>query len=303
MTKPALVVMAAGMGSRYGGLKQIDPIGPNGEIIIEYSIYDAIKAGFSKVVFVIKEDLKDIFREKVGKKIESLIETEYVFQDLNFGIPKNFEIPKDRIKPWGTGHAIYCCKDVIDGPFAVINADDFYGQSTYKLMYDYLVGDNNVYNYAMAGFILKNTLTDNGTVARGICEVDINDNLISIKERTAIKKIGNSVKYTEDSEEWIRIDSNSIVSMNIWGFKSTIFNELENDFKGFLENSKGNILKSEFYIPSVVDKMVKEKKASVKVLVSKEQWYGVTYKEDKNDVCNSINKLVGSVYPGKLWGE
>ena len=301
MTKPALVVMAAGMGSRYGGLKQIDPIGPNGEIIIEYSIYDAIKAGFSKVIFVIKEELRDTFRNKIGKKIEKIVETEYVFQDINFGIHSDFSIPKDRIKPWGTGHAIYCCKDIIDGPFAVINADDFYGQSTYKLMYDYLVSSNNDYDYAMVGFVLENTLTENGTVARGICSVDNHNNLVSITERTSIKKFENSTKYTEDNLNWIDIKNKSIVSMNIWGFKPTIFNELENDFKEFLENSKDNILKKEFYIPSVIDKMVKQNKANVKVLVSKEQWYGVTYKEDKENVCKSINKLMGSIYPDKLW--
>jgi dTDP-glucose pyrophosphorylase len=303
MTKPALVVMAAGMGSRYGGLKQIDPIGPNGEIIIEYSIYDAVKAGFSKVVFIIKEELKDTFRNKIGKKIEKIVETEYVFQDINFGIPSDFSIPKDRIKPWGTGHAIYCCKDIIDGPFAVINADDFYGQSTYKLMYDYLVSSNNDYDYAMVGFVLENTLTENGTVARGICSVDNYNNLVSITERTSIKKFANSTKYTEDNLNWIDIKNKSIVSMNIWGFKPTIFNELENDFKEFLENSKDNILKKEFYIPSVIDKMVKQNKANVKVLLSKEKWYGVTYKEDKDNVCKSINSLMGNVYPDRLWEE
>ncbi|MEG2787782.1 MAG: sugar phosphate nucleotidyltransferase [Romboutsia sp.] len=301
MTKPALVVMAAGMGSRYGGLKQIDPIGPNGEIIIEYSIYDAIKAGFSKVIFVIKEEMKDTFRDKVGRKIEHIVETKYVSQNINFGVPKNFDIPKERIKPWGTGHAIYCCKDIIDGPFAVINADDFYGQSTYKLMYDYLSNNKNQYSYAMAGFVLENTLTENGTVARGICKVDDNDNLVSITERTSIKKFEDSTKYMEDNNRWIDIKEGSIVSMNIWGFRETIFKELENDFVEFLNKRKENILKSEFYIPSVVDKMVKDKKANVKVLVSREQWYGVTYKEDKENVCKNINRLMGNVYPDKLW--
>lgn len=303
MTKPTLVVMAAGMGSRYGGLKQIDPIGPNGEIIIEYSIYDAIKAGFGKVVFIIKEDLKDTFREKIGKKIEKIVETEYVFQDMNFGIPENFNIPKERVKPWGTGHAVYCCKNVVKGPFAVINADDFYGQTTYKLMHDYLISSKGKYDYGMVGFILENTLTENGTVARGICEVNKNQNqnLISITERTAIKRFNNDTKYTEDNENWIDIEKGSIVSMNIWGFKPTIFEELEKEFPKFLENIADNELKAEFYLPSVVDKMVKEEQATVKVLVSKEQWYGVTYKEDKLKVCESIGQLMGTVYPSKLW--
>lgn len=303
MTKPTLVVMAAGMGSRYGGLKQIDPIGPNNEIIIEYSIHDAIKAGFGKVVFIIKEDLKETFREKIGKKIEQIIETEYVFQDINFGVDNKFKIPMDRVKPWGTGHAVYCCKDVVKEPFAVINADDFYGQTTYKLMYDYLTSNVGDYDYAMAGFILENTLTENGTVARGICSVNEDQNLMSITERTSIKKFGEVTKFTEDNENWVEITKGSIVSMNIWGFKLTIFEQLEKDFPIFLENIKDNVLKSEFYLPSVVDKMVKEDKATVKVLVSSEQWYGVTYKEDKENVCNSMNKLMGNVYPSKLWEE
>lgn len=303
MTKPTLVVMAAGMGSRYGGLKQIDSIGPNGELIIEYSIYDAIKAGFGKVVFIIKEDLKDIFRDKIGRKIEQIINTEYVFQDIDCGVPKDFDIPVERVKPWGTGHAVYCCKDIVTGPFAVINADDFYGQTTYKLMYDYLTSNDGDYDYAMVGFILENTLTENGTVARGICEVNQEQELISITERTAIKSFNDTTKFTQDNETWHEIPSESIVSMNIWGFRPTIFKELENNFIKFIENMDSNKLKSEFYLPSVVDKMVKEDKASVKVLVSKEQWYGVTYKEDKDNVCKSISELMGTTYPSKLWEE
>ena len=303
MAKPTLVVMAAGMGSRYGGLKQIDSVGPNGEIIIDYSIYDAIKAGFSKVVFIIRKDLENAFKEKIGKKIEKIIETEYVFQDINFGVPEEFSLPKERKKPWGTAHAIYCCKNVINGPFVVINADDFYGQSTYKIIYDYLVNSKDDFEYLMAGFILENTLTENGTVARGICKVDNYNNLLSITERTSIKQFDNDIKYTEDDLNWIDIEKGSIVSMNIWGFKPTIFSELEKDFKLFLCNNKDNILKAEFYIPSVIDSMIKQKKANVKVLVSKEQWYGVTYKEDKENVCKSINNLMGNIYPDKLWEE
>lgn len=180
MTRPTLVVMAAGMGSRYGGLKQIDSVGPNGEVIIDYSIYDAKKAGFSKVVFIIREELEAVFRDKICKKIENIIETEYVFQNINFGIPEDFNLPKERKKPWGTAHAIYCCKDFINEPFVVINADDFYGQSTYKIIYDYLVNSKDNFEYLMAGFVLENTLTENGTVARGICKVDDYSNLLSI---------------------------------------------------------------------------------------------------------------------------
>lgn len=302
MTKPSLVVMAAGMGSRYGGLKQIDPIGPNGELIIEYSVYDAIKAGFGKVIFIIKEELYETFKEVIGSRIEKFIDVEYVFQDIN-NVPQEFNVPQDRVKPWGTGHAVLCCKKIVDTPFAVINADDFYGQTTFKLVHDYLVANKDEYRYAMAGFILENTLTEFGSVARGICEVSEDNSLKSITERTQIKRFDNKVMYTEDSEDWIELDKESIASMNIWGFMPTIFDELDKEFPKFLENSKDNILKAEFYLPSVVDNMIKTNKATVNVLTSHEQWYGVTYKEDKSFVKDSINKLMGDIYPQNLWED
>ncbi|MPQ44146.1 nucleotidyltransferase family protein [Clostridium tarantellae] len=302
MVKPTLIVMAAGMGSRYGSLKQIDPIGPNGEIIIEYSIHDAIKAGFGKVVFIIKKELLKSFKEIVESKIDNVIEVEYVFQEID-KIPKGFNIPKDRVKPWGTGHAILCCKDIINTPFAVINADDFYGQSTFKIIGDYLINNKNPYQYAMAGFVLENTLTEFGTVARGICNVDKNEYLISVEERTQIKKIKNITKYLNENNEWITIEKGSIASMNIWAFTPTIFNELEKEFKFFLKglDNKEKSLQDEFYIPFVIDKLLKENKITVKVLKSVEQWYGVTYKEDKGYTREAINKLMGKTYPNKLW--
>lgn len=305
MVKTTLVVMAAGMGSRYGGLKQIDPIGPNGEIIIDYSIYDAIKAGFQKVVFIIKEDKKEDFHNIIGAKIEKLAEVEYVFQKVE-DLPEGFEVPEGRVKPWGTGHAVLCCRDVVDTPFAVINADDFYGASTFKIIHDFLVNakdSKGCYDYSMVGFLLENTLTDHGHVARGVCSVDDEDYLKEINERTHIEKFDDGAKYTEDNETWIDIPKGSTVSMNIWGFTPSIFTELKSNFPKFLEESKGNILKAEYFLPTVVDKLISQGKAKVKVLRCNEKWYGVTYKEDKPQVKEAIRKLIENrVYPENLWG-
>jgi len=305
MIKPTLVVMAAGMGSRYGGLKQIDPIGPTGEIIIDYSIYDALKAGFGKVVFIIKEEMKEDFYEVIGKKIEKLVDTAYVFQKTD-NVPQGYEVPAERVKPWGTAHAVMCCKEVVDTPFAVINADDFYGQSTFKVIHDYLVkakDSEGFYQYSMVGFILENTLTDHGHVARGVCTVDDLGNLKGIQERTKIQKFEDGAKYTEDGENWIQIPEASTVSMNTWGFTPSIFKELEGRFPKFLEDSKDNILKAEYFLPTVVDNLIDENKAKVKVLTSTEQWYGVTYKEDKPRVKEAINALIEKgIYSENLWG-
>lgn len=301
--KTTLVIMAAGMGSRYGGLKQIDPVGPNGEIIMEYSIYDAIKAGFSKVVFIIKKDIEDTFRDVIGKRIEGLVDVEYVYQSLD-NLPQGFSVPAGRIKPWGTGHAVLCAKNAVKTPFAVINADDFYGANTYKLLNDFLSSNSNSedkYNYCMVGFKIENTLTENGYVARGVCNVDNSGNLIDIHERTKIMSFGDEAKYTEDEKVWISIPPNSIVSMNTWGFNQSIFNELENEFPVFLNKSKGNI-KAEFFLPTVVDNLIKSGKADVKVLSTSDKWYGVTYKEDKPNVKKSIGDMVLSgQYPKLLW--
>lgn len=304
MIKPTLVVMAAGMGSRYGGLKQIDPVGPNGEIIIDYSIYDALKAGFGKVVFIIKEEMKEEFHEIIGKRIEKLVDTAYAFQKTD-NVPEGYEVPVERVKPWGTAHAVMCCRDVVDAPFAVINADDFYGQSTFKLIHDYLVNAEDCegfYQYSMVGFILENTLTDHGHVARGVCTVDDLGNLKGIQERTKIQKFGDSSKYTEDGETWIEIPSGSMVSMNTWGFTPSIFKEIEGKFPKFLEDNKDNLLKAEYFLPTVVDSLITQNKAKVKVLTSTEQWYGVTYKEDKPRVKEAINALIEKgIYSENLW--
>jgi UTP-glucose-1-phosphate uridylyltransferase len=244
MIKPTLVVMAAGMGSRYGGLKQIDPVGPNGEIIMDYSIYDALKAGFGKIVFIIKEDFFELFKERIGNRIEKLVDTEYVFQKID-DIPSGFTVPNGRVKPWGTGHAVLSCRDVVDTPFAVINADDFYGESAFKMLYDYLndgIDNDGMYRYSMVGFILDNTLSDHGHVARGVCNVNSEGYLEGIHERTNIRKFEDKAKYSEDGQNWVEIPKTSIVSMNTWGFTPSIFCELESRFHTFLRSNKENIL-------------------------------------------------------------
>lgn len=302
--KTTLVIMAAGMGSRYGGLKQIDPVGPNGEIIMEYSIYDAVKAGFSKIVFIIKEEIEDTFRDVIGRKIEGLIDVEYVYQKLD-NIPQGFSVPEGRMKPWGTGHAVLCAKNAVKTPFAVINADDFYGANTYKLLNDFLSSNSDSedkYKYCMVGFIIENTLTENGHVARGVCNVNAAGNLISIHERTKIMKFADETKYTEDEQNWITIPKKSIVSMNTWGFNQSIFNELEDGFPIFLKSSKDKLLKAEYFLPTVVDNLIKAEKADVKVLSTTDKWYGVTYQEDKPTVKKSILDMVlCGKYPQFLW--
>lgn len=267
-----LVVMAAGMGSRFGGLKQLEPIGPGGEVILDLSVFDAIKAGFNKVVFIIRRDIEKDFREIVGNRIEKRIKTEYVFQDME-NLPEGFTAPEGRTKPWGTGHAVYCCKDVVKEPFALINADDYYGQSAFKIIYNELTSSDLT---CMVGYKLGNTLTENGTVARGVCEVE-GGILKSITEHTAL-----------DKNSGIPLDTT--VSMNMWGLRPEIFSRVEADFVKFLENLS-NSMKDEFYIPFVIDRAIKENGERVKVLTTQEKWYGVTYREDKESVVSAVKKL------------
>ncbi len=307
MADSTLVVMAAGIGHRYGGLKQIEPIGPHGELIIDYSIYDAINAGFGKVVFIINKNIEEVFREKVGKNIEKRCETAYVFQELE-NVPDGFEMPPDRQKPWGTAHATLSCKNVVDSPFAVINADDFYGRSSFQTLYDYLKraeDRESVYDYCMVGYVLANTLTEHGHVARGVCSVDRDGFLMKVKERTRIEMFGELVKYTEDDENWVEIASESVVSMNMWGFTPSVFLELETRFPDFLQqnNRNGNIQKAEYFLPDVVGELLKERKANVKVLSSGERWFGVTYKQDMPKGQQTVLDLINrGVYPENLWG-
>ncbi len=288
--KITLAVMAAGMGSRFGGLKQIEPIGPNGEIIIDYSVYDAKKAGFDKIVFIIKKEIEKEFREVAGKRIEKMIDVDYAFQELN-KLPEGFTVPENRKKPWGTGHAILCAKDLIHTPFAVINADDYYGAYAYQTVAEHLKKNDG--DYSMVGFLLKNTLTENGTVARGICEAE-NGYLKTITERTKIK----DSKYTEDEVNWISLPEDSIASMNLWGFDTTIFKYLEEQFVQFCKE-RGQEEKSEFFLPSVVDNLIQRGEKRVKVLSTPERWYGVTYREDKEIVKQAMAKLTEE---GKYYG-
>ena len=294
MKKPVLVIMAGGMGSRYGGLKQIDPIDPQGHIIMDFSIYDALQAGFEKVVFIIKKANEAAFKESIGDRISEKIQVEYVYQELD-KIPEGFQVPEGRQKPFGTGHAILCCQGVVDGPFAVINADDYYGRYAYKAIYGYLANhqDDEKYRYAMVGYALKNTLTENGYVARGVCETDDQGFLTGIVERTHIEKHGEQAAYTEDGgASFQEIAMDSTVSMNLWGFSNSILKELESGFQKFLqEELPQNPLKAEYFLPFAVDALLQQGKASVQVLTSQDKWYGVTYKEDKEMVVNAIAEL------------
>lgn len=305
MQKPVLVIMAAGMGSRYGGLKQIDPVDSDGHIIMDFSIYDAKRAGFEKVVFIIKKSIEQEFKECIGDRISKYIDVEYVYQELDT-LPEGFSIPEGREKPFGTGHAILSCKDVVKGPFAVINADDYYGVHAFKEIYNYLSEneDDEKYRYAMVGYILSNTLTENGYVSRGICETDADGYLTGITERTHIEKREDGVAFTEDDgASWTSLSGDSIASMNLFGFTASMLGELEAGFAKFLEKGlKENPLKCEYFLPSVVGNLIEEKKATVKVLKSADRWYGITYKEDKQAVVDAIKGLKqDGVYPEHLW--
>ncbi len=305
MKEPTLVVMAAGMGSRYGGLKQIDPVGPNGEIIMDYSIYDAVRAGFKRVVFIIKKELHETFKEVIGDRISKYIHVDYAFQEL-CDLPEGYAVPAERVKPWGTGHAVMAARHLIDGPFAVSNADDFYGPGAFTALYDFLStaddGKSDVYPFALAGYTVENTLTENGHVARGVCEIE-NGFMTNITERTKIQKFGDHARFTEDDgATWTDIAPGAIVSMNTWGFTSGMMRELCAHFPAFLDKTLAeNPLKGEYFLPFVVDALIKEGKATVKVLETGEKWYGVTYKEDKPTVKAAIADMMGKKYPEKLW--
>jgi len=273
MKNTELLIMAAGMGSRFGGLKQIEPIGPNGEIILDFSVYDAVKAGFNKVVIVIKKEIEREFREACGKRIEKMVDVEYAFQELD-KLPSGYSLPAGRVKPWGTGHAVLCARDKITAPFAVINADDFYGQSSYQLIHDWLVNNDGM---CMVGYELGNTLTENGTVSRGVCEVE-NGKLVSVTEHTAL-----------DKNSGIPLDT--IVSMNMWGLDTGVFPYLEKEFKAFLDG-RINEPKSEFFLPSAVSKRIGDERKVVSVLETKERWYGVTYREDMPSVRAAMEQFI-----------
>lgn len=305
--EPVLVIMAAGMGSRYGGLKQIDPVDSCGNLIIDFSIYDALNAGFKKVIFIIKKAIEKDFKEHIGNRIAKQIQVEYVYQELD-KLPEGFAVPEGRVKPWGTGHAVLCCRSVLDGPFAVINSDDYYGRAAFQAIYSQLknVGDDACYQYAMVGYDLYNTLTENGYVARGVCTVDERRRLCDIHERTRIEKHGEVAEYTEDDgASWTVLPHGTIVSMNMWGFTESFLRELEARFGVFLKREvPGNPQKCEYFLPFVVDELLKENKAEVTVLKSSDRWYGVTYKEDKETVVRAIRDMKkNGLYPDTLWKD
>jgi len=301
MQRPALVIMAAGMGSRFGGLKQIEPVDEQGHIIMDFSLFDAHRAGFRDLVFIIKPELEQSFRERIGNRMEQYFHVHYVFQTVD-KLPGGFTLPADRVKPWGTGHAVLCARDVVDGPFAVINADDFYGSGAFSTIYDYLANNNDDSAYAMVGYLLRNTVTEHGSVARGVCEVE-NGLLTGITERTRIFKRGEDAAYTEDGETFVNLPGDTLVSMNLFGFTKKMMDELEARFPAFLTAGlETNPLKCEYFLPTVVNQQLEAGTASVRVLPCNEVWHGVTYREDLQSVKDAIQEMQeNGTYTKELW--
>lgn len=304
--KPVLVVMAAGMGSRFGGLKQIEPVGNHGQVIMDYSIYDAKRAGFDTVVFVIKHEIEETFKKAIGDRLSRVIHVKYAFQEIS-DLPDGYQVPDGRTKPWGTAHAIMAARKVVDGPFAVVNADDYYGPEGFQKIYDYLSehpDQPDCCEFAMVGYHLRSTLTENGSVARGICEEDPDSCLIRVTERTCIEKDGNDARYSEDGgSTWTSLSGDSIVSLNLWGLTRSFIDEVIARFPDFLDQTLAqNPMKGEFYLPTVITQLLNEKKARVKVLKSTDTWYGVTYLADKPQVVAAIaEKTASGLYPDNLW--
>ena len=304
--KPILVVMAAGMGSRYGGLKQIDPVGPCGEAILDYSLYDARRAGFSTVVFIIKHEIEKDFKRTVGARAEQAgLEVRYAFQQLDI-LPEGFTVPEGRVKPWGTAHAVLSAAGCIDAPFAVINADDYYGPTCFRLIYEYLSthADGDKFAWAMVGFHLKNTVSENGSVSRGVCVTDEAGNLVSVTERTRIEPRNGAIAYTEDEgKTWVELPGDSLVSMNLWGFTPSFVAAAQQGFADFLrQNVPVNPLKCEYYLPSVVSAALADGRAQVRVLTSPDKWHGITYREDKPELVAALKAMTDAgTYPQGLW--
>ncbi len=304
--KPILVVMAAGMGSRYGGLKQLDPVGNHGQLIIDYSIYDAKRAGFETVVFVIKHEIEDAFKAAIGQRISKVVNVKYAYQELS-DLPTGYCVPEGRVKPWGTCHAILAARNVIDAPFAVINADDYYGPEGFKTIYNYLSSNPDqpgCYEFAMVGYPLRSTISEHGSVARGICIQDENHYLQSVTERTCIEKEGDHARFTEDGgQTWSHLPGDTIVSLNLWGLTRGFIDEAQRRFPAFLDKALAeNPLKGEYFLPGVISQLLEEGKARVKVLHSSDKWYGVTYQADRPAVVEAIaGKTAGGVYPDDLW--
>lgn len=302
MQNTTLVIMAAGLGSRYGGAKQIAPVDSEGHAILDYSLYDAIRAGFQRAVLVISEDMEQGLRERFGQKIAPHIDLQYAHQRLDM-LPEGFSLPAGRKKPWGTGHAVLCAKDLIDGPFAAINADDFYGRTAFAALHDFLSTGSAENAHAMVGYRIENTLSESGYVARGICEADGAGNLTAIHERTHIKKLPDGPAYTEDGTSYTKIPDGAIVSMNFWGFRHSMLAEIEKRFAAFLRDTlPSNPTGLEYFLPSVVNQLLKERAATVTVLETDEKWYGITYKEDMEAVWAAIARMKrDGHYPDRLW--
>ena len=307
MKNTALVIMAAGIGSRFGGgIKQLEPVGPNGEIIMDYSIHDAMEAGFNKVIFIIRRDLEKDFKEIIGHRIEKLLPVEYAYQELE-DLPAGYEVTPGRTKPWGTGQAVLSVKGMVDGPFLVINADDYYGQEGFRRIHDYMAehmdSQSEIYDICMGGFVLSNTLSDNGTVTRGVCQVDENGYLTNVTETYNIQMKEDGLHATDESGAPVTISPSQPVSMNMWGLPASFVQELEKGFPVFLDNLKEGDIKSEYLLPKIIDNLVQNKKARVTVLDTPDKWFGVTYREDKQAVTDAIRGLIESgVYEEKLFG-
>ena len=305
MKKPTLVIMAAGMGSRFGGLKQIEPVSDKGEIILDFSLYDAVMAGFKKAIFIIKKENEEAFRTLVDERAGKYIDVEYAFQCLD-DLPEGYFVPEGREKPWGTAHAVLAARRLTDGPIAVINADDYYGPGAFQSIYQFLEAacDSDKYDFCMAGYNIENTLTENGYVSRGVCQTSEEGLLKEITERTKIQWQGDKIVYTEDEgATWQELPRGTVVSMNFWGFTQSMMKEMEERFPAFLDNAlKENPMKGEYFLPGVVDQLIKEGKARVKVLRSQDRWYGVTYKEDKDSVVSALQSMKDKgEYPDVLW--
>jgi NDP-sugar pyrophosphorylase family protein len=299
-----LVVMAAGIGSRYGGLKQIDPVGPSGEVVLDYSVFDALGAGFGRVVFIIRRDIEKAFRDRIGRRIERSAETAYVFQSLD-ALPPGLTLPEGRQKPWGTAHAILCARDAVPGPFLAVNADDYYGRTAFASMADFLgrePGGESDHEFAMVGYRLANTLSEHGTVARGVCTATADGFLVGIRELLKIRRFPDGVMHTENDVEWTPLAPDSWTSMNCWGFTPALFDELERRLPEFLRSRAADITKAEFLIPEVVGDLIREKRARVKILPTRERWFGVTYPEDRPAFRQAILELIeAGAYPRDLW--
>lgn len=301
MAEPTLVIMAAGMGSRFGGLKQITSVDDQGHAIIDFSLFDARRAGFKKIVFIIKHEIEDSFKAAIGARMENFFDVQYVYQQLD-RLPEGYSVPDGREKPWGTGHAVLCCRGTVTGPFAVINADDFYGRGAYEAIYSFLKADRPDSEYAMVGYKLRNTVTENGHVARGVCEIE-NGFLRDITERTHIEKRGSDAAYTEDGEHFTPLSGDTTVSMNFWGFSTKMLDELGARFPAFLDRSlPKNPLKCEYFLPFVANEQLQEGSASVRVLDCNETWYGMTYRADLGSVRAAIAAMkTDGIYPARLW--